>query len=680
MSRVRRRRANESCARTSRPRPSVDAVMSALVAHRMTALAAPDRMSTGRHAIDSEQECRPRGDGGRATWPTPFQATRTVSAPMNVPYGRSRRAHASRAKVLRRSIEATFEPRQMFEDDGRNHDNRQPGGGRGSVSRSSTQPADVAGQPGPRSQLSSGESVADALTPLWDRFDALLLPLREAGWEVADDDDFAEIDPDEGPVLIRTLNRSCMEISATFIPDRCTLELGPSEPDMAPFPSEALFSMLDDNVIVQLSHDLDLDRTAIHDAAGGVDLLDPTVVAVTDDSSMSNAEMMSALYREWIFGPVIEEQDDADAAAVLESLVKDEDLELFLRLVARHRIAPDAVPSAATLGIAALCWRNETEVENWHHRVSNAVMAKTTISTTRVVRPYVSVDRIDWDSVERVLLDPGRALADGRRFADLFGEGWQPILDSVRDRLQVWRRLNDLLGDAPTVRLLSAAGATGYTRHWWGTGRWSMVCRTAVEDIAAAGHILPEPYDVRGPADLIADLIRAPDRLADEILAFCITRPTTGQAVPLGVGNSTVAPRTRAIEIHELWLPDTDESVDTVEDHDHAPIDAVQIEDFVAELILQGLEADPRWLDRCLEAGRSAELDADIRPEFDSLVANDRLLAEARELHRDSWLDADPRVRRALIVILVDRILVDPRPLPLHERVQVHWRSLYPVA
>jgi hypothetical protein len=123
-------------------------------------------------------------------------------------------------------------------------------------------------------------------------------------------------------------------------------------------------------------------------------------------------------------------------------------------------------------------------------------------AVTRAVAEHLNpVEGVDWTSVIASLTDPSWALPDGRVIAELFGDGWTEVRDSVRERLEQWRRLDEeILGPHATLRLLTIGGSTGHTRHWWGQGRWTAICRAVIADAVEAGIALPAPYDDLGPS------------------------------------------------------------------------------------------------------------------------------------------------------------------------------------
>jgi hypothetical protein len=156
-------------------------------------------------------------------------------------------------------------------------------------------------------------------------------------------------------------------------------------------------------------------------------------------------------------------------------------------------------------------------------------MARVNLAVTKAVQPHVnSFEGVDWDGVQAALTDPHWKLPSGAAVAELFGEGWSEVTATMTEQVQAWRRLDEeLIGPQATLRLLTIGGSTGYTRHWWGQGRWNAICRQIVDDAVEAGVPLPEPYDRRGSDELDADLAD-PDRVSDDVLDWLIGMPQGG--------------------------------------------------------------------------------------------------------------------------------------------------------
>ncbi len=223
----------------------------------------------------------------------------------------------------------------------------------------------------------------------------------------------------------------------------------------------------------------------------------------------------------------------------------------FITGMAGSRILPDLVPGAVALGIAAWCWRNDTEVENWH-LPTDVLMAKVNIAVTKAVRPHIDpVEGVDWAGAEVALTDSRWSLPDDRVISALFGEGWPEVQRTVRRQVRMWRRFDeDLIGPEAMLRLLTVAGSTSYTRHWWGQGRWPTICREVISDATRAAIALPAPYDAKGAEVLLRDLIE-PDTLSDDVLAWMIDIPGAGGNGPWGIrGHESTRPVTREFALY----------------------------------------------------------------------------------------------------------------------------------
>jgi hypothetical protein len=223
---------------------------------------------------------------------------------------------------------------------------------------------------------------------------------------------------------------------------------------------------------------------------------------------------------------------------LIAELIDDDYLQTYFRFVvelAGRDALPDAVPDAAALGIAAWCRRNDTAVEE-RHVAGDVLMARINIAVTRVAAEHVDpVEGIDWLGIAGAMTDPAWALPDGRIVAELFGDGWTDVRDSVLECIHGWRRLDEeTLGPHATVRLLTIGGSTSYTRHWWGQGRWTAICRAIVFDAVRAGATLPAPYCELAPDRLVSDLA-APDLLDDVVLEWLIDMPAGGIDGPRGL-------------------------------------------------------------------------------------------------------------------------------------------------
>lgn len=367
-----------------------------------------------------------------------------------------------------------------------------------------------------------------------DQLEMLLGSLDWAGWSGADEECFVEYDDASGPVLDTTMRRSCMAFGVEFRPLAGKLVLTPYD-DVGEEPP--VFSMLDAEVVIELSGDVHEWATDVAQRAGEHGLLDATRVEVAPDLELSRGEFIAVLLADQVWGPAA-----AYRGLPLDELAEEIDqhpyFKMYFSAVAGMfgaGVLPDLVPSAAALGIAAWCWRNGTAVEDWHIP-SDVLMARINIAVTKLVEGHIDpFAGVDWASIERSIADPGWSLPDGRRIANLFGEGWPEVRRTVGQRLGEWRGIDeDLIGPQAALRLLTIGGSTSYTDHWWGQGRWQAICRAVVEEAVAGGIGLPAPYDELGANRFIEDLAE-PDKLPDEVLNWLIDMPDGGSTGPRGL-------------------------------------------------------------------------------------------------------------------------------------------------
>ena len=189
-------------------------------------------------------------------------------------------------------------------------------------------------------------------------------------------------------------------------------------------------------VEIRAGHDLLDDADLVAERAGELGLLDATHLAAAPDSDITTAELISYWYREEIFESAARYRGLA-LDELAGQLAADEEFSLRMRFItgmAGSRILPDLVPGAVALGIAAWCWRNDTEVENWH-LPTDVLMAKVNIAVTKAVRPHIDpVEGVDWAGAEAALTDSRWSLPDGRVILTLFGEGWPEVQRTCEGR------------------------------------------------------------------------------------------------------------------------------------------------------------------------------------------------------------------------------------------------------
>ena len=149
------------------------------------------------------------------------------------------------------------------------------------------------------------------------------------------------------------------------------------------------------------------------------------------------------------------------------------------------------------------------------------------------------------------LTDPAWALKDGWVISALFGEGWPEVQRTVREQVRMWRRFDeDLIGPEAMLKVLTIAGSTSYTRHWWGQGRWTAICRQIISDAIRGSIGLPPPYDAKGADALLRD-IGEPDTVSDEVLEWMIDIPTATVDGPRGLrDHDACRPLTRKFSLY----------------------------------------------------------------------------------------------------------------------------------
>lgn len=133
--------------------------------------------------------------------------------------------------------------------------------------------------------------------------------------------------------------------------------------------------------------------------------------------------------------------------------------------------AQDDADAWLKIGAVAQFWRNP--IEEFHHRLSDPDMARLTIATTRDIRPYVALGRIDWERLKATLLDGRRQHPNGRSVASMFGSDWLTLRRRVAAAMHMcasaWNRMPD--GEVLVQAMLVSAGQT-FGNHWYGSPNW----------------------------------------------------------------------------------------------------------------------------------------------------------------------------------------------------------------
>lgn len=227
--------------------------------------------------------------------------------------------------------------------------------------------------------------------------------------------------------------------------------------------------------------------------------------------------------------------DDASSARrawrVLRVLDADEPFTQMVKTVIylASGVVPDSVPMAAAIGITLDCWHN-TELETAHSgskTLTDVVMVRLTIATTRSVRAYVTPSGIDWDGVGGVLLDSERQLAPARTVAELVGDQhWPGVQASIQAKLDNWLHIASVAGPRATLRLASAMGSMDYTAHWWGNGWWTELSDQVLHHVEDKfPELLPSGDDEFAGRRLASEVFHDPESLSDAVLTALIDPP-----------------------------------------------------------------------------------------------------------------------------------------------------------
>ncbi|MFE5097166.1 hypothetical protein ACFRCI_44445 [Streptomyces sp. NPDC056638] len=377
----------------------------------------------------------------------------------------------------------------------------------------------------------------------WDsyatRLDELLAGLEWAGFDLPEEWD-TDFDPGQGAQLFAILWRGDGALDVQYSPHQGVLALQPFEDVTGDWPES--YSLLEEAVEIPVGPGKE-GVTAVEAAAGKEGLLDAAHVRVAETAPPEAKQEFTQRRIRRIFQPAAAFRG-LPLTDVLREATENEQLSSYLQWVlgmAGRDVAPDVVPAAAALGVAAWRWRNNTAVEA-HHLETDVLMARVNIAVTRIIQQHVCpVEGIDWAAIKDALTDPKWTLPNGTLIRSLFGEGWAEVASTVTAELDRWRRLDhEVLGPETTLILMSIGGSTSYTCSWWGQGRWHSMCSRVIDDALAAGLPLPAPYDQRGRDALMADLDEAPDRLPDAVLDWLIDLPDAGIDGPYGLRMSDV--------------------------------------------------------------------------------------------------------------------------------------------
>lgn len=365
-------------------------------------------------------------------------------------------------------------------------------------------------------------------------FRHLLQPLYEAGWsEVPPLRRVTAADSDEALQQI-ALRRSCMVVGVQHVPSPKHRERLVFVPVAAHLehPDDGiglLDAVAEPETIVGVSHGLQ--PFVIEDVAARLGLLDPTRFALPADiSAQERVDFLVRLYGRYV-GRVAAKWRGGNTLRTLRALDEDGPFTRMLKgvMYLASGVVPDPVPMAAAIGITLDCWRN-TELETAHagsKTLTDVVMAKLNIATTRWVRGYITTSGIDWAGVGGVLLDPERQLSHAQTVADLVGDRhWRTVQSSIEGTLENWMHIESVAGPEATLRLASAMGSTDYTSRWWGNGWWTEFADQVLRHVEEKfPDLLPSGDDEFAGRRLASDVFHDPESLSDAVLSALIDPP-----------------------------------------------------------------------------------------------------------------------------------------------------------
>ncbi|MER5640320.1 hypothetical protein ABT095_25660 [Kitasatospora sp. NPDC002227] len=354
----------------------------------------------------------------------------------------------------------------------------------------------------------------------------LTAPLRRAGWTETEswhEEDDEDEEPGTQPVSLE-FSRSNFHIGVSWNPTTAQLTVdNPTEywdwadslPPLCP---------LDQPLTVDLStHATQASKAeAARRAFAEAGLLDATRIHLPEEAKSLRHDLVLLLWADTIHDAISRHRRDGDGREALAALGEEFDWRLGAGLRAYPLIVPDPVPAAAARGIAEWCWRRESDVEEWHFKIDDITMARANIAATRAVLPHVHRQGVDWPAVRLALTTPARRLADGQALADIFEEGWAPILTSIHGQIDLWQQADETLGPEAVLRMLTLHGSrTESVGEWWGSGWYETAVRSAVAR-AERDDSLPAAAPAAFPdtdqfADTAADY---PDLLDDDTFAW----------------------------------------------------------------------------------------------------------------------------------------------------------------
>ncbi|WP_371478882.1 hypothetical protein [Kitasatospora sp. NBC_00315] len=163
------------------------------------------------------------------------------------------------------------------------------------------------------------------------------------------------------------------------------------------------------------------------------------------------------------------------------------------------------------------------------------------------------------------LTAPARRLASGQALADIFEEGWTPVLASVHREIDLWQRADETLGPEAVLRMLTLHGSrTESVGEWWGSGWYETATRRAIARAASNGS-LPAAVSADFPdTEYLADTAAGhPDLLDDDTLVWIteavFKEGSLRREAGLPVPPAMTLPEWAARDLLDMLRPDSEE-------------------------------------------------------------------------------------------------------------------------
>ena len=177
---------------------------------------------------------------------------------------------------------------------------------------------------------------------------------------------------------------------------------------------------------------------------------------------------------------------------------------------------PEAICRYAALGLTSAVWRES--MEPTHHRLRQAEMARISIVTYKAVRPLITRGPIDWEAIERLLLDGDRVILDRRTAMQVADADWDLVRQELVRHLATYRQYSLVDANDDLVRLgLTAWAFSHRPTHWFGTDWWPLLVDKCLRDAKGS------PPGWRGDRKRLRRTLRLePETLSSEQFAWVL--------------------------------------------------------------------------------------------------------------------------------------------------------------